>query len=29
VQFIALHSDVAWLARGARQARAQFSEACR
>ena len=24
VQFIALHSDVAWLARGARQARAQF-----
>ncbi len=29
VQFIALHSDVAWLARGARQARAQFAAASR
>lgn len=28
VQFIALHSDVAWLARGARQARTQFAAAC-
>lgn len=28
VQFIALHSDVAWLARGARQARANFAAAC-
>lgn len=28
VQFIALHSDVAWLARGARQARAQCDTAC-
>ncbi|MNX40066.1 4-hydroxy-2-oxovalerate aldolase [compost metagenome] len=29
VQFIALHSDVAWLARGARQALAQFDTATR
>lgn len=29
VQFIALHSDVAWLARGARQALAQFEAATR
>lgn len=29
VQFIALHSDVAWLARGARQALAQFEAAAR
>ncbi|CAE6820971.1 HpcH/HpaI aldolase family protein [Paraburkholderia domus] len=29
VQFIALHSDVMWLAHGVRQARAQFSAACR
>lgn len=29
VQFIALHSDVAWLARGARQALAQFEAASR
>ncbi|MGT2432141.1 HpcH/HpaI aldolase family protein [Cupriavidus basilensis] len=28
VQFIALHSDVAWLACGARQAQAQFKTAC-
>ncbi|MGY6272116.1 HpcH/HpaI aldolase family protein [Achromobacter denitrificans] len=29
VHFIALHSDVAWLARGARQAHAQFEAGCR
>ncbi len=28
VSFIALHSDVVWLARGVRQARAQFKTAC-
>lgn len=28
VQFIALHSDVAWLARGTRQALTQFAAAC-